>query len=49
MSNIIIILLLVIIITIVSIYIFKEKRKGNTCIGCPYNKECKMHNCEQSE
>ena len=26
-------------------YIYKEKKKGNTCIGCPYAKMCSEKNC----
>lgn len=24
-------------------YIYKEKKKGNTCIGCPYADSCPKH------
>lgn len=25
-------------------YIYKEKKKGNACIGCPYAASCPKHN-----
>lgn len=25
-------------------YIYKEKKKGKTCIGCPYADSCPRHN-----
>ncbi len=32
-------------------YIYKEKKKGNHCIGCPYADSCPKHgyggNCKQ--
>ncbi|MBQ6388764.1 MAG: FeoB-associated Cys-rich membrane protein [Mogibacterium sp.] len=24
-------------------YIYKEKKKGNACIGCPYSASCPKH------
>lgn len=24
-------------------YIYKEKKKGNQCIGCPYSGSCQKH------
>ena len=40
MDNIIVITILVIIISSVSYYIYKEKKNGATCIGCPHSKQC---------
>ncbi len=45
MKNIILILILAIIIGLAVLYIYKEKKKGAKCIGCPYAKECGK-NCE---
>ncbi|MBQ3140213.1 MAG: hypothetical protein IJB68_12015 [Ruminococcus sp.] len=28
------------IVAAISIYLYKEKKKGTTCIGCPYAKKC---------
>jgi len=41
MENIIIIIVLAAIIFCVIRYLYKAKKKGQTCIGCPYAKECK--------
>jgi len=40
MDNIIIISVLLIVIGSISYYIYREKKKGVTCIGCPYSKQC---------
>lgn len=26
-------------------YIYKEKKKGTACIGCPYADSCQKHKC----
>lgn len=46
MTNIIIILILLIILGGAILYIYKEKKSGQACIGCPNSKECgKKCNC----
>ncbi|MBE5853558.1 MAG: FeoB-associated Cys-rich membrane protein [Lachnospiraceae bacterium] len=40
MENIIIIAILIVIVGSVSFYIYKEKKSGKTCIGCPYADTC---------
>ena len=40
MENIIIVLILVAITTGIIFYLFRAKRKGEKCIGCPYAKQC---------
>ena len=39
-EDIIIIIILLVIVAAVGFYIYKEKKKGSKCIGCPYGKEC---------
>ena len=39
-ENIIIIVILVAIVAAIVTYIYSEKKKGATCIGCPYSKKC---------
>ena len=48
LENIIIIAVVVLIIGGASAYIYKAKKKGQKCIGCPYGKECNG-SCSQSE
>lgn len=40
MENVIIILVLVLIIGSITFYLYRAKKKGLTCIGCPYAKSC---------
>ncbi len=40
MGNIIIIAILVCIISSIIYYLYKEKKRGKTCIGCPYGGQC---------
>lgn len=46
-SNIFVVLIVVAIILSIVIYLVKEKKKGATCIGFPYAKECGGH-CRNS-
>lgn len=45
MINVIVITALAAIIIGVSVYIFKQKKKGVKCIGCPHSGECSKKNC----
>ncbi len=40
-ENIFIILILMILLGISGSYLYKSKKNGNKCVGCPYAKECK--------
>lgn len=40
MKNAIVILIIVAIATAIIYYLYRQKKKGNKCIGCPYAKEC---------
>ena len=44
MENIIILVVLAAIIFGIVMYLYKAKKKGQTCIGCPYAKECTKSN-----
>lgn len=48
-SNIIVVLIVIAIIVSIIIYLVKEKKKGATCIGCPYAKKCDGHCCNAHE
>jgi len=38
-----------IILFFASFYIYRSKKKGNKCIGCPYAKNCSKKNCDKSK
>ena len=40
MENIIIIAIVAAIVIAICYYLYREKKKGVTCIGCPYAKKC---------
>ncbi len=40
MENIIILIILLGIIGGIIFYLYRAKKRGETCIGCPYAKEC---------
>ena len=41
MENVVIILILLVIAGGIIWYIIRAKKRGETCIGCPYAKQCK--------
>ena len=46
MIDILILLILLAIAGGIILYLYKAKKRGETCIGCPYAKECaKKHAC----
>ncbi len=47
MSDIIVTLIIITIVSFSSLYIFKEKKKGVKCIGCPLSKTC--HKCNTNK
>jgi len=44
MENIIIIAIIVVIAGLAALYIYKAKKKGAKCIGCPYSCNCSSKN-----
>ena len=40
MENIIIILIVLAIVIGITVYLYKAKKRGQKCIGCPYGKNC---------
>ena len=44
MKNIIVAILLVIIAVMAALYVYKQKRKGAGCIGCPAGANCPNKN-----
>jgi len=43
MENLIIIVILVLVVGSASLYIWKEKKKGHKCIGCPMSANGSCH------
>ncbi len=46
MENFIIIGIIVVIVALALLYIYRSKKKGNKCIGCPYGKVCGNRTCK---
>ena len=40
MSNIILAAIILAILACVLLYLYRAKKRGETCIGCPYAKQC---------
>lgn len=49
--NIILVAVLVVIVGLAALYIYKSKKAGAVCIGCPYAKQCgkKSSGCSCNE
>lgn len=43
MATVLGVLALAVILFFAARYIYKEKKKGNQCIGCPYADSCQKH------
>jgi len=43
--NLIVIAVLLLIVGAIALYLYKAKKRGTTCIGCPHAKTCKSHLC----
>ena len=48
MENWIIGLILAAIVAAVVVYLVRAKKKGQTCVGCPYGKQCGGH-CDSTK
>lgn len=48
MENFIIIVILLCIVSGIIFYLYKAKKRGETCIGCPYAKQCGSGQCSGS-
>ena len=40
MENLIIILIVAVIVGLAAFYIYKSKKAGKKCVGCPYSSSC---------
>ena len=43
MANIVIILIVLAVVGAIVWYLYRAKKRGQTCIGCPYAKQCGGH------
>lgn len=48
MENIIIVAVLIVVICLAVFYIYKSKKSGKKCIGCPDSGSCSASKCEGS-
>ncbi len=46
MDNLIIIIIVTLVVVLSGAYIYKEKKKGKKCIGCPEGGKCASGNCQ---
>lgn len=49
MENVIVIGILLVIVGAAVLYIWKEKKKGTRCIGCPAAGGCQMNGCGEAK
>ena len=49
MTNAIIIIILVLIAGGAGMYLYKAKKRGEHCVGCPYAKQCSKNSCNCNE
>jgi len=45
MENVILSLVLLAIVGGAALYVYKAKKRGEKCIGCPHSKQCKNSDC----
>ncbi|MBR6574261.1 MAG: FeoB-associated Cys-rich membrane protein [Clostridia bacterium] len=45
MTDIVIILVVVAILALAGLYVYKAKKSGQKCIGCPHSKTCASKSC----
>lgn len=43
MVNMLIILVVALVVGLAAGFVFREKRKGRACVGCPYSGSCHAH------
>ena len=53
MEDYIVVAILAVIVGLIVFYIYRSKKKGNKCIGCPYSSSCQKHGgcsaCDKSD
>ncbi len=46
MTNIIVVIILMFITGSTGLYLYRAKKRGEHCIGCPYAKQCAKKSCK---
>ena len=49
MENLIVIGILLVLVGAAVLYIWKEKKKGTRCIGCPSAGDCQTNGCKKAK
>lgn len=44
MEDLIVIIILAFIVGFIVLYLVRERKRGNKCVGCPYAKKCSKKN-----
>lgn len=45
MADLLIIFIVAAVVVLAGSYVYKAKKRGQTCIGCPHSKTCGRKNC----
>ena len=45
MTDLIIILIVAAVVALAGLYVYKPKKSGQKCVGCPHSKTCGSKNC----
>lgn len=45
MTDLLIVVIVAAIVALAGTYVYKAKKRGQTCIGCPHSKTCGRKNC----
>lgn len=49
MADLITILIILLAVGGASWYLYKAKKRGQTCVGCPYSKQCSRSQCNNNK
>ncbi len=44
MEDLVVLLIVAIVVALAGVYVYKSKKKGKKCIGCPYADSCGKNN-----
>lgn len=49
MADLITILIILLAVGGASWYLYKAKKRGQTCVGCPHSKQCSRYQCNNNK